>query len=400
AGIAAPAGLGLRGNATPLRIGSGGANFVDVKEWAKQLLAHAEANDGLINPEMDYEENQPQLDLSLDRRKANDLGVSAEEIAFTLQTMFASKELTTYIDRGREYPVIVQAKDEDRRTLNDLSNVFVRSANRDGGKSVLVPLNALVTAKENAASSELRRYDRLPSITIQAALAPDYALGDAIAYMEEGAARILPINAKLGYSGQSAVYKNTSGGVMLTFALALLIVFFVLAAQFESFVHPFVIMLSVPLAIAGAIYSLTLVGLSLNVYSQIGIILLVGLMAKNGILIVEFANQLRDAGYNVRDAVIEASVLRVRPIVMTVISTILGAVPLVIASGAGAESRISIGWVIVGGLGSALVLTLFLTPVLYDLLACYTKPRSAIEKALELELAETVPHRGSAQAGE
>jgi len=390
AGVASPAGLGLRGNATPLRIVVGGANFEDVKDWANQLLAHAQANDGLINPEMDYEENQPQLDLALDRRRANDLGISAEDIAFTLQSMFASKEVTTYIDRGREYPVIVQAREDDRRTLNDLSNVFVRSANKDGGRSILVPLSSLVTAKENAASAELRRYNRLPSITIQAALAPEYALGDAIAYMEAGAEKILPTNAKLGYSGQTAVFKDTSGGVMTTFALALLIVFFVLAAQFESFVHPFVIMLSVPLAIAGAIYSLTLVGLSLNVYSQIGIILLVGLMAKNGILIVEFANQLRDEGYSVRDAVIEASVLRFRPIVMTVISTILGAVPLIIATGAGAESRISIGWVIVGGLGMALVLTLFLTPVLYDLMARFTKPRSAVERALEQELSEGI----------
>lgn len=393
ASVASPAGLGLRGNSSPLRIVVGGANFDDVKDWAKALLEHAEANEGLLNPEMDYEENQPQLDLSLDRRRANDLGVSAEGVAFTLQSMFASKELTTYVDRGREYPVIVQAQEEDRRTINDLSNVFIRSANRESGNTVLVPLSALLSAKENAAASELRRFDRLPSITIEAGLAQDYALGDAIRYMEEGAARILPTNAKLGYSGQSAVFKDTSSGVLTTFGLALLIVFFVLAAQFESFIHPFVIMLSVPLAVAGAIYALTLAGLSLNVYSQIGIILLIGLMAKNGILIVEFANQLRDEGMSVREAVIEASVLRFRPIVMTVISTILGAVPLVIASGAGAESRISIGWVIVGGLGSALVLTLFLTPVLYDLLARFSKPRSAIERALDLEL--SVPRTGS-----
>lgn len=389
AGVASPAGLGLRGSNSPLRIVVGGANFEDVKAWAKSLLAHAEENDGLINPEMDYEENQPQLDLSLDRRRANDLGINTDDIAFTLQSMFASKELTTYIDRGREYPVIVQAREEDRRTVNDLSNIFIRSTKGENGKKVLVPLSALVTTRENAAASELRRFDRLPSITIQAGLASDYALGDAIEYMEEGAAQILPANAKLGYSGQSAVFKDASGGIITTFCLALLIVFFVLAAQFESFVHPFVIMLAVPLAVAGAVYSLTLAGLSLNVYSQIGIILLIGLMAKNGILIVEFANQLRDEGYSVRDAVIEASVLRFRPILMTVISTILGAVPLIIATGAGAESRISIGWVIVGGLGSALVLTLFLTPVLYDLLARFTKPRSAVEKAFDLELSSS-----------
>ena len=176
---------------------------------------------------------------------------------------------------------------------------------------------------------------------------------------------------------------------MTIFLLALLIVFLVLAAQFESFIHPLVIMLSVPLAVAGAVYALYFAGLSLNVYSQIGIVLLIGLMAKNGILIVEFANQLRDEGRDVRAAVIEASVLRFRPILMTVISTVLGAVPLVLATGAGAESRIAIGSVIVGGLGLALVLTLFLTPVLYNLLAGFTKPRSAVERALEAELSES-----------
>ena len=387
AAVASPAGLGLRGSSTPLRVVVGGPDFEQVKEWAAALLEHAEANDGLINAEIDFEENQPQLDLALDRARANDLGISAETIASTLQIMFASREITNYIDRDREYPVIVQARPEDRRTPGDLANIFVRAGN--GG---LVPMSALVSTAESAAAPELRRYDRLPSITIQAALAQDYALGDALAYMEEGAARILPDNARLGYAGQSATFKDTSGDIMVTFAIALLVVFLVLAAQFESFIHPFVIMLSVPLAIAGAIYALSIAGLSINVYSQIGIILLIGLMAKNGILIVEFANQLRDQGMSVRDAVMEAAILRFRPILMTVISTVLGAVPLVIATGAGAESRIAIGAVIIGGLGLALVLTLFLTPVLYNLLAGLSKPRSAIEKALESELATDRHH--------
>ncbi|NQW00652.1 MAG: efflux RND transporter permease subunit [Rhodospirillales bacterium] len=389
AAVSSPAGLGLRGSSTPLRIVVGGADFEQVKEAAKALLEHAEANKDLINPDIDFEENQPQIDLLLDRRRADDLGISTQDIASTLQVMFASRELTSYIDRGREYPVIVQARPEDRQTPSDLENIFIRSGKSVNGEKVLVPLSALVKASENAAASELRRYDRLPSITVSAGLGPDYALGDAITYMEEGAANLLPVGTKLGYSGLTATFKDTSGDILITFAIALLIVFLVLAAQFESFIHPFVIMLSVPLAVAGAVYSLTIAGLSLNVYSQIGIILLIGLMAKNGILIVEFANQLRDEGLSVHDAVIEASVLRFRPIVMTVISTILGAVPLVIASGAGAESRVAIGWVIVGGLGSALALTLFLTPVLYNLLAGFSKPRSAVEKALELELSET-----------
>ena len=205
-------------------------------------------------------------------------------------------------------------------------------------------------------------------------MSPDYTLGEAVTFMEQGAESILPSSIKMSYSGQSKVFKSASSGVLLSFSFALLIVFLVLAAQFESFVSPMVIVLSVPLAVAGAIYSLTLMGLSLNVYSQIGIILLIGLMAKNGILIVEFANQLRSTGKTVREAVLEASILRLRPIVMTVISTILGATPLVLASGAGAESRIAIGWVIVGGLTMALILTLFLTPLLYNLMAGLSKP--------------------------
>jgi len=373
AGVASPSGLGLRGNSTPLRIIVGGPDFSEVKQAAADLLAHAEANENLINPQMDYEENQPQIDLKLDRRRADDLGVSVEEIAFTLQSMFASKQVSTYVDRGREYPVIVQAKAQDRKDLDSLANIFVRSVDADTGTRKLVPLSVFVSAKETAAAAELRRFDRLPSITISAGIAPEYTLGDALSYMEEGAAETLPTSVKLSYSGQSKVFKSTSGGAMMSFAFALLIVFLVLAAQFESFVHPFVIILSVPLAIAGAIYSLMLMDLSLNVYSQIGIILLVGLMAKNGILIVEFANQLRESGYAIREAVLRAAVLRLRPIVMTVLSTVLGAIPLVLASGAGAESRIAIGWVIVGGLGLALFLTLFLTPVLYDLMARFAR---------------------------
>jgi multidrug efflux pump len=396
AGVASPAGLGLRGNSTPLRVVVGGPDFELVKQWAAALLEHAEANERLINPQIDCEENQPQLDLRLDRSVANDLEIPAETVAQTLQTMFASREVTQYIDRGREYPVIVQAQRDDRRTPTDIANVFVRAGD---GRS-LVPLYALVSATEGAAAPELRRTDRLPSITIEAGLEPGYALGDAIAYMEAGAARVLPDSARLGYAGQSAVFKDTSSDTMKVFLLALLIVFLVLAAQFESFIHPLVIMLSVPLAIAGAIYALFAAGLSLNVFSQIGIVLLIGLMAKNGILIVEFANQLRDEGLEVREAVLKASVLRFRPILMTVISTILGAVPLVLAAGAGAESRIAIGSVIVGGLGLALVLTLFLTPVLYDLLAGFSKPRSAIERALERELAGNPRHDTAQDAAE
>jgi len=390
AGVASPAGLGLRGNSSPLRVVVGGADFDDVREWADVLLEHAEQNPQLINPTLDYEENQAQLGLTLDRRRADDLQISAQEIASTLQVLFASKELTTYVDRGREYPVIIQAPKKDRRTIDDLNNVYIGLKHGTNAGKVFVPINSLVSVSESTTPSELRRYNRLPSITLKAGLAPEYPLGDAVAYIEKGADSILPIDAKLGYAGQSAIFKKTADGMLGIFVLAIVVVFLVLAAQFESFLQPFVIILSVPLAIAGAIYSLAIVGLSLNVYTQIGIILLIGLMAKNGILIVEFANQLRERGFSVRESVLEASVLRLRPILMTVISTVLGAIPLIAANGAGAESRIAIGWVIVGGLGSALVLTLFVTPVLYDYFARFTKPRGAIQEALALKLTDDI----------
>ena len=379
-----PAGLGLRGSGTPLQVVVGGPDYERIKEWSDAIVQRAEENPGLLNVDTDFEVNQPQLDVLIDRPKADDLGIGVEAIGITLQTMLASREITTYVDRGREYPVIVQARAEDRRTPTDLANIFVRSGNGDE----LVPLTALVRLEEGAAAPELRRYDRLPSITIEASLADGYDLGSAIRFMEEVAAETLPPEAKLGFAGQSKEFLETSGGVALTFALALLIVFLVLAAQFESFMHPLIIMLTVPLGLTGALLSLWLTGNSLNVYSQVGIILLVGLMAKNGILIVEFANQLRDEGRSIRDAVLEASAIRLRPIVMTVVSTILGAVPLVLATGAGAESRAAIGIVVIGGLGIASLLTLFVTPVLYDLLAPFTRPANAIEKELRRALAE------------
>ena len=379
-----PAGLGLRGNSTPVRVVIGGPDFESVEGWATEFLRRAEQVEGLVNPEINFEENLPQLDIEIDRERADDLGISANVIATTLQTMLASREVTTFVSRGREYPVLVQAENEDRRTPTDIENIFIRAA--DG--ETLVPLGALVTLKENAAAPSLQRFDRLPSIQLSGALAPDAELGDVLTRLETIAAEILPAEAKLGYDGQSRTYKDTSGGLGVVFVLALIIVYLVLAAQFESFLHPVVIMLTVPTGVAGAIYAMVVGGLSLNVYSQIGIILLIGLISKNGILIVEFANQLRDEGHEVRDAVIDASVLRLRPIMMTAISTVLGALPLVLASGAGAESRIAVGTVIIAGLSLATLLMLFVTPILYDLLARFTRPRGAVEKALESELAD------------
>ncbi|WP_211098183.1 efflux RND transporter permease subunit [Acuticoccus yangtzensis] len=389
-----PSGLGLRGGRTPLQIVVSGPDFPSVQQWAATLLEAAKANPRLANMEMDYEENQPQLYISVDRQRADDLGVSIETIAQSLQTLLASREVTNFVDRGREYPVLMQAEADDRSSPSDIDFIFVRS----GDGTQLVPLSTLVTIREGAAAAELRRYDRLPSITVEGTTADDYTLGEAITFMQAEAARLLPPEARISLRGQSQQFEETSSGAAFTFGLALLIVFLVLAAQFESFIHPLTIMLTVPLGVAGAVFSMALTGLTFNIYSQIGIILLIGLMAKNGILIVEFANQLRDEGLSVRDAVLEATVLRLRPIVMTIVSTVLGAVPLIIATGAGAESRIAIGTVIIGGLVVSGLLTLVVTPVLYDLLARLTKPRSAVDKALEAELSQIDKPRGPAPA--
>lgn len=377
-----PAGLGLRGNSTPVRIVVSGPDFESVKGWTLALLERAEEIEGLVNPEINFEQNLPQLEVHIDRNRADDLGISAENIAATMQTMLASREATTFINRGREYPVILQAEERDRRSPSDIDNIYVRA----GDGSTLVPLGALVTARENAAAPSLRRFDRLPSIQLSGALSPDADFGAVLGQLEEIAAEIIPAGGKLGFEGQSRTFKDTAAGANAVFAMALLIVFLVLAAQFESFIHPIIILLTVPVGVAGAIYAIALGGLSLNVYSQIGIILLIGLVAKNGILIVEFANQLRDEGKSVRDAVVLASALRLRPIVMTVVSTILGAMPLFVAEGAGAESRNAIGTVIIAGLALSSVLMLVVTPVLYHLLARFTRPRGAVEKALEEEL--------------
>ena len=257
---------------------------------------------------------------------------------------------------------------------------------RSGEDGALVPLNALVTLDELAAPPELLRYDRLPSITVSASLADGYDLGSAIDYINAIAEEELPPEGRLSYTGQSQQFLETSSGIAITFGIALLIVFLVLAAQFESFIHPLIIMLSVPLGLAGALGALALAGLSLNIYSQVGMVLLIGLMAKNGILIVEFANQLRAEGMDIRQAITEGSALRFRPILMTVLSTVLGSVPLILASGAGAESRVAIGTVIIGGLSVASLLTLFVTPVLYDLLARFTRPANAVAEELSGQL--------------
>ena len=374
-----PPGLGQRGFSQPVEFVIAGPDYESVQAWSEEIVARAKDNPDLLNLETDFELTRPELRLTIDRERAADLDITVEDVGLTLQTMLASRQVTTYLDRGREYDVIVQAADADRATPDDLGQIFLRP--REGGS--LIPLQALVSIEEIGANPDLRRIDRLPAVIISASLADGYDLGSALTYLNNLSVDNLPPEARVSYRGLSREFQDSSAAIYVTFGLAFIIVFLVLAAQFESWIHPLIIMLPVPLAVTGALLALWWSGISLNIYSQIGIIMLLGLMSKNGILIVEFANQLRDKGYEVKDAILEGATLRFRPVLMTTISTVFGAVPLVIATGAGAESRAAIGMVILGGLIFATTLTLFIIPVLYNLLAGFAKSASAIEHELE-----------------
>jgi len=374
-----PPGLGQRGFSQAVEFVVAGPDYESVQAWSQEIMERAKQNPNLENLDTDFELTRPELRVNIDRERAADLDITVEDVGLTLQTMLASRQVTTYIDRGREYDVIIQAEDANRATPEDLGQIFLRP--REGGN--LIPLQALVSVQEIGANPDLRRIDRLPAVVISASLADGYDLGSALTYLNNLAADNLPPEARVSYKGLSREFQESSAAIYVTFALAFIIVFLVLAAQFESWIHPLIIMLSVPLGVTGALLALWWTGISLNIYSQIGIIMLLGLMAKNGILIVEFANQLRDKGYEVREAILEGACLRFRPVLMTTISTIFGAVPLVIATGAGAESRAAIGMVILGGLIFATTLTLFIIPVLYNLLARFAKSSNAVEKELE-----------------
>ena len=373
-----PPSLNQPGRKSPVQFVLGGPSYDTLKDWSRIIINKAkEENPKLLSIDADYKETKPELKVDINRDRAATMEVSIADIGRTLETMLGSRFVTTLNDRGVQYNVVLQARNKDRETPNDLENIYVRNS-----KNNLIPLNNLITTNETAAPKELNRFDRMRSVTISASLAPGYSLGEALDYLDNLAVISLPPEARISYAGQSREFRDSSSSLMITFGLALLVVFLVLAAQFESFVHPIIIMLSVPLAITGALATLYLTGITLNVYSQIGLVMLIGLVAKNAILIVEFANQLREQGRSIRDAVKESAAARLRPILMTTIATVFGAMPLALATGAGAESRASIGWVIVGGVTFSTILSLFIVPALYDLLARFTKPSSHIADKL------------------
>ena len=369
----------------------GGPDYAEIAQWRDRMLARMRDNPGIQDPDSDYKETRPQMRVDIDRQRAADLGVSVQEIGRTLETMMGSRQVTTFVDNGEEYDVLLQAERERRMTPSDLTDTFVRG--RDGA---LVPLSNLVTLSEVAEPGSFNRFNRLRAITISAGLAPGYTMGEAIEWTREVAAEELPDYAQVDWKGESREFQEAGGAVLLTFAMALLIVYLVLAAQFESFIHPLSIMLTVPLAVLGALLGLWATGGTLNLFSQIGIVMLIGLAAKNGILIVEFANQLRDDGRNVRDAITEAASVRLRPILMTAAATIVGAVPLVVAGGPGSASRATIGVVIIFGVAFSTLLSLFVVPAFYALLAPFTRSPEALAHELERLEAETPAVSGHA----
>jgi multidrug efflux pump len=378
-----PGGLGQTGTGRPVQFVVGGSSYEEISEWQDALVDRARVDlPGLVGLEGDFKPTRPQLQVEVDRDRAADLGVSISNVGRTLETVLGSRKVTRFVLRGEEYDVILQGGESQRDDPGDLDNLYVRSART----RELIPLTNLVRSRSVADAGDLRRWNRMRATTLEANLAPGYALGEALSDLERVAREVLPPHAVIDYKGQSREFYESSTAAYFTFGMALLIVFLVLAAQFESFSDPLVILLTVPLAVAGGLLGLWVAGATLNIYSQIAMTILVGIAAKNGILIVEFANQLRDQGLSVDDAIRRASQIRLRPILMTSLATVMGVVPLILTSGAGAGSRSTIGVVIFSGALFTTALTLFVVPVCYRVLA--RRVRRAQEISEEAEIGE------------
>ena len=373
------------GTGKPVQFVIGGPSYELLTEWRETFVNALEESDiGLVDIDWDYKETQPQYRIKVDYDRAADLGVTVSDIGSTLQTMLGSRRVTTYIDGGEEYDVILEGLRSDQNNPNDVENIYVRSS-RSGN---LIPLSSLMSIQAIADSPTLNRYNRVRAITIEAGLAEGASLGDVLDQMQTIARDVLPVEATIDFKGQSLDFKTSGSSIMFVFAIGLAIVFLVLAAQFESYRHPVIIMLCVPATLAGGLLGLWLTGNSLNIYTQIGLIMLVGLAAKNGILIVEFANQLRDQGEEFQSALKEASLARLRPIVMTGLTTAAGTLPLILSSGAGAETRAAIGVVILFGVIAAVLVTVLFVPTAYALIARGSGSPGDVARQLDEESTE------------
>ena len=374
--------LNLRGSGGGLNVALLGNNYDDLFSAAKTLSAAIEERlPELTRPRIAFDPTQPQLSVEIDRRRAADLGVDLPALAATLRAMIDGDELVDLNIDDEAVPILLESASGEINDPTDLVNLYVGT--RHGG---LVPLSSVATLREEGVATELNRHAQRRSIEISIERADAYALQAAVDDLRELAGEVLPNDIALTFLGEAATLEETSRDVALTYILAIVVIFLVLAAQFEGFTSALVVTCIVPFGVAAAIFALLLTGTSLNIYSQIGLVLLIGLMAKNSVLVVEFAEQLRDRGLDVRDAIHQGAVRRFRPVMMTLVSTVLGGLPLILGSGAGAEARHAIGWVVFGGLGLSALFTLYLTPSLYLLVGRFSKPRVAATNRLSEEL--------------
>lgn len=376
-----PNSLGIRGAGRGLTFAITGNDYAQLAQAGEALVARMQENPAFGQVRLEYETTQPQLFIEIDRARASDLGVDITGLGEALRAVLDGRSVGSVFVNDTSYDIQMLSTATQVDDPGDLENVFVQA-----GDGQMIPMSSFVRLEERAVAPELEREGQNRSVEISAGLTPAFPLGAALAEVEALASEVLEPQNQIVPLAEAATLDETSAGLFLTFGFAILIVFLVLAAQFESFISAIVVMATVPLGIACAIFALLLTGQSLNIYSQIGLVMLIGIMAKNGILIVEFANQLRDGGAGVRDAILDASTIRLRPVMMTMISTVLGGVPLILSFGAGAEAREALGWVIVGGLGLATLSTLYLTPVAYLLLARFTTPKAEEEQRLMREL--------------
>ena len=376
-----PQGIRTGGIQSPVQFVILGNTYEQLIEWKNIIKKEARKNSGLTSIQDDFDLNKPQLNVKIDQKKAADLGVSTEDIGRTIETIFGSKSVTRFTQDGKEYSIILQGDIKDRQEPDSISKIFVRSKNNDK----LVSVSNLVTYNEEGQSPFLSRYNRQKAVTISARLVGDYSLDEALKFLKNVVEENVP-QAKIAYKGESEEYKKTNTELYVIFALALITAYLAMCAQFESWKHPFTIMLTVPMAILGGILGLLIVGSSLNVYSQIALIILIGLSAKNGILIVEFANQLRKEGKKFDVAIVEAAAIRLRPILMTSLSTIFGVLPLIISFGPGAASRLTVGITIFGGMLFSTFFTLYVIPTIYTIVGKNTKRIDAVEIELNKQL--------------
>lgn len=360
-----PPSLGQRAGTKPVQVVVMSTDtYPQINALAEQIIDRVADHPSMSGIETDLKLNKPQLRVDVDRDKSADMGIDAATLGRTMETMLGGRQVTRFKREGKQYDVILQVADVDRKNPQDITNIYVRGQGGD-----MVPLSNLITVQESVAPRELNHFNKLRAVTITANVNDGYTLGEALAVIERAANEVLPASAQLDYNGISREFKESSSSLYVTFVLALFFIYLVLAAQFESFRDPFIIMLTVPLSMTGALLALYFTNGTLNVYSQIGLVTLIGLITKHGILIVEFANQAQEAGKHRAEAVVDAAIQRLRPILMTTGAMVLGALPLALASGAGAESRQSIGWVIVGGLLVGTLFTLYVIPTVYTYLS-------------------------------